>query len=48
MPIEPNVTLCPVCKNPIGWGRRTAFGIYDEASALLNHIEPNHPEVDVS
>lgn len=36
-------TLCPVCKRPIPYGWRTAFGPYDAASALLNHIESAHP-----
>jgi len=40
---EPNATDCPHCGSPVGWGRMTPFGIYDEASALLNHIEVRHP-----
>lgn len=40
-------TPCPVCARPVGWGRMTPFGRYDEASALLNHVEVHHPEPDV-
>jgi hypothetical protein len=40
--IEPNSTPCPRCGVPVGWGRMTPFGRYDEASALLNHIDTDH------
>ena len=43
--VEPNHTPCPECGEPVGWGRMTFAGIYDEASALINHIESRHPEV---
>jgi len=44
---EPNETPCSRCGARVGWGRQTPFGIYDEASALMNHIETEHPEVDL-